>query len=721
MPAQSPLFHILQKLSSHNPQEVIQEIRSLPDYEKDLISYLSFDNYEIRILAARALGLLNAKKAIIPLCSALDANNYELQAVAAEALGKIGDKSVVDRLISTLNHDNNDVRAAVIKALANINYGDDTITKNKVYDILLGVFNNYEISSKVREAAFLGLVKFGCPSELIINALKDEDIIVANAAFKVAKDIVASGDSDIIEKLVGILEHEDEDYVEIVSELLITKGEDVIPILQTVMQNGSIKLKKKVLEILAEIKSDKTLPIFLDEIGDKNLEEIVKKVLIKRGEQAIEEIIIRLKNVSILDHSVKVLFGYLSMLVKEGYKLTQQQTVEIVEYLADSELYPDVKSFAKYKIFSNDLLYKIVNRQYSDRIRNCAAFLLGSERDSRCSERIVKIFREGTEYEWCIATEIIPHIINELPKEISDEVIDSLIEALKCNDVMKRVYAAYALGEIRERKALQPLIEMLNEKRGIVPVIWALGEIGDERAIPHLALLMNDDDPEIRESVVQSISKIGGKEAVEVLIKALADENEFVRVKAAWGLLNIGRPFIDRITRILSDPSRKVLAVWILGKMGANAEEETRTKIYNILNDSCDERTRETLRDALLRLGNISLNHFLERISIPECRECIRSALLSGSISFKKEAGDRLMEMIRHGDMNAAEVFEKSLALRYLPELIDLLKNKDFRKPAEIVILNIGNLAIESLTDAIARGNKEAQEVLDKILSGEAK
>ena len=55
----------------------------------------------------------------------------------------------------------------------------------------------------------------------------------------------------------------------------------------------------------------------------------------------------------------------------------------------------------------------------------------------------------------------------------------------------------------------------------------ACREMGDEAAVPHLAPLMDDDDPEVQLSAVRALGGIGGTRAKQLLrqcAKAASDE-----------------------------------------------------------------------------------------------------------------------------------------------------------------------------------------------------
>lgn len=82
-------------------------------------------------------------------------------------------------------------------------------------------------------------------------------------------------------------------------------------------------------------------------------------------------------------------------------------------------------------------------------------------------------------------------IIEELGK-IGEPAVESLIRALEDKNKQVRSGAAWALGEIKDKRAVGPLIRALEDDNNIVrsESAHALGEIGDKRAIEPLKTIL---------------------------------------------------------------------------------------------------------------------------------------------------------------------------------------------------------------------------------------
>ncbi len=84
-----------------------------------------------------------------------------------------------------------------------------------------------------------------------------------------------------------------------------------------------------------------------------------------------------------------------------------------------------------------------------------------------------------------------------------------LIEKLKDKDPHVRHWATEALGKTKNKKALPALVKLLEQQTDKYPVIWALGEIGDQGAIPHLDQLLASEDKYVTYNAYRALAKIG--------------------------------------------------------------------------------------------------------------------------------------------------------------------------------------------------------------------
>ncbi|MEK7805936.1 MAG: HEAT repeat domain-containing protein, partial [Planctomycetota bacterium] len=105
-------------------------------------------------------------------------------------------------------------------------------------------------------------------------------------------------------------------------------------------------------------------------------------------------------------------------------------------------------------------------------------------------------------------------------------------DALENEDAGKREDAIIALGESKDKKAIETIAKALvNDPSEDVRLssIDALLEIGDKSVAEPLSQALKDRDPWVRESAVEALGEVGGEAAIEFIKSALNDEDGSVR------------------------------------------------------------------------------------------------------------------------------------------------------------------------------------------------
>ncbi|MCX9025310.1 MAG: HEAT repeat domain-containing protein, partial [Candidatus Methanoperedens sp.] len=90
------------------------------------------------------------------------------------------------------------------------------------------------------------------------------------------------------------------------------------------------------------------------------------------------------------------------------------------------------------------------------------------------------------------------------------KAIRPLITLLETDDVQIRANAAWALGEIGNVKSVLPLIALLNDPSDNVRIhaAWSLGRIGDKRAVPGLVAILKNGSTDLRKHAREAIERI---------------------------------------------------------------------------------------------------------------------------------------------------------------------------------------------------------------------
>lgn len=196
-------------------------------------------------------------------------------------------------------------------------------------------------------------------------------------------------------------------------------------------------------------------------------------------------------------------------------------------------------------------------------IRRLAAEALGELDDVRAVEQLVVAL--GDEDLW-----VRGRAAETLGKLGDARAVEPLVAALDDEEIFVRETAAEALGKLGDARAAGPLFAALIGGRGDGRVIealstlgdpavelviaalravdvvarrWAaqaLRELGDARAVVPLVAALGDEDGSVRSSAAQALGKLGDARAVVPLIAALRDEDTWVRTRAAEALGELG-------------------------------------------------------------------------------------------------------------------------------------------------------------------------------------
>jgi hypothetical protein len=143
-----------------------------------------------------------------------------------------------------------------------------------------------------------------------------------------------------------------------------------------------------------------------------------------------------------------------------------------------------------------------------------------------------------------------------------DEKVDSLARGLKTGDRDGKIETIWSFREMRDKRAVPYLIEVLKDEDKYVrrDAAIVLGQIGDKSATMPLVDLTYDKEWEVRNAAVEALAHIGDARATDRLIQLL-DSN---LVRNQWleeGLVKIGRPAIEPLIHVVADRSSAASAL----------------------------------------------------------------------------------------------------------------------------------------------------------------
>jgi HEAT repeat protein len=186
-----------------------------------------------------------------------------------------------------------------------------------------------------------------------------------------------------------------------------------------------------------------------------------------------------------------------------------------------------------------------------------------------------------------------PEGAGELEKLGLSELVKALHEH---TDPQVRQYAAYLLGQAKNPRAIQPLIEALADfdKSVREQAMLALSTIG-KAAIEPLAEAMKEPRWETRYRAAEALGKIADEKALQPLIQGLRDNRDHVRYMAAKGLHDLGdSDAVEPLIILLKDENVyvRLMAVHALGALGGR-------NVKNALNHALESEQDEKVRAAM--------------------------------------------------------------------------------------------------------------------------
>lgn len=140
--------------------------------------------------------------------------------------------------------------------------------------------------------------------------------------------------------------------------------------------------------------------------------------------------------------------------------------------------------------------------------------------------------------------------------------VEGLIKALKEGDTEREQgNAAVALGRLKDKDAVKPLIETLNNPNENYQVrgraAWALGEIEDTRAVEPLVetLLNKKEEQFVRGWAASSLGKIGDLKAIPALEEVVNDPGEDEDIRAT-ALESVEKIIISKAIKIIKQAKK---------------------------------------------------------------------------------------------------------------------------------------------------------------------
>ena len=292
--------------------------------------------------------------------------------------------------------------------------------------------------------------------------------------------------------------------------------------------------------------------------------------------------------------------------------------------------------------------------------------------------------------------------------------------------------AIEGLGRIKSTKAIEPLIERLNDESWFVKTsaIKALSEIGGKRVFNTFIENLVDNEGYINEDIVEALCSGEDLRAVDALIQALNQYGYNNKIVEALGKLGDPRAVQPIIRNLTYSPEDMPSAAYALVKLGDKGIEA----IFKIINEGGYPFEVEPAAEVLSEIKDIKyLDTIIEFLSyennrvpnyvIEKVRRCAIDAL--GNFDDPR-VFEILMEAIKDGDLIikwiAVEALGKKKDPRFIKPIIEVLYDgtQGSKKYALKALLQfdketVVDTLIEMLKSKSARVREETVKILGEI------
>jgi len=284
---------------------------------------------------------------------------------------------------------------------------------------------------------------------------------------------------------------------------LIRIGKPAVQPLIVVLKGKNIIARKNVVETLGEIKDARAVEALIAALKDNNPD------IRKSSAEALGKI----RDVRAID----------------GLVIAHKDKKSSVQQSANAAIKNTLQQLKDNRAI--EPIIRLLNHD-EPAIRHFAVEALGGIPDPRVSDHLILALKDNNAD--------IRESAAEALKKIGAPAVEPLIKTLRENDIRIRVIAIRILGDIKDTRSIEPIIDVL-EFKSRKPVqeeaqlryeaAKALGKMKATNAIQPLINALGDNDSHVRDSAAEALREIGTP-SVQYLIESLEDENIHIRVGA---------------------------------------------------------------------------------------------------------------------------------------------------------------------------------------------
>jgi len=279
------------------------------------------------------------------------------------------------------------------------------------------------------------------------------------------------------------------------------------------------------------------------------------------------------------------------MIMAEVEKLKAENNVSALIELFSSVKDPEIKKrIAEVLGETGDpsatahLIHSLNNITLDPELRLVIILALDKMGDKKAESVLISSLKDGN-------VNIRKAAISALKKISDTSTVEALLDFLRGEKWELSGTAQEALLEIVDSNSTCVLIKALEDRQVCRYAAWALGNTGDTKAVDALIPLLEETDGFIRESAVIALGKLNDKRAIKELISKLKDKELYVRKAAIDALALFNEPeAAEAFIKLINEPVEGELCARIariLGNTGDPRAIPPLIKAYKEWKDMC--------------------------------------------------------------------------------------------------------------------------------------
>ncbi|MBI3175231.1 MAG: HEAT repeat domain-containing protein [Chloroflexi bacterium] len=419
---------------------------------------------------------------------------------------------------------------------------------------------------------------------------------------------------------------------------------------------------------------------------------------------------------------------------------------------------------------SVEALILAVQKDASEQVRKSAAWALGQLGDPRAIAPLTTLFMDTYEDVRAMAAQSLEQL-GWIPEEnamgaqywilqgqwescikIGAPAVEPLIETVQSNqnrDVRRA--AALSLGRIRDPRAVEPLIKVIDVKDYTdhpisIAAATALGMLGDERAVQPLISILHASWG-IGEAAARSLVQIGAPAVQPLQAQLQSTRDPEIKLLIRLILAQIGDPrALEAVLPLLEEHNTEIVDIANAGliRMGTAAVASLLLAIRPYNSTFQSTPAREAAKQVLLKIGADSKQGFVDALHHGNYYVRLGAADMLDKLGWNPDDGEAgawywsvkhewdkclaleahaaapLLAVLKNDDSKSRQ--DALIALRQLKHpnaigmLVSALVDKPIREPVEDALRTTGAKAVPQLIAALNDENEELRAAAALIL-----